>query len=117
MLTAEQMTRPRSAAEFPAGWLDPEPARVAGLAEEQLSAPEAGLALALLRADYARLVTAARASVTAARAGSADPLVYVEAELTRRGGLPPQDTTVPAVLADARAAMMLAGWLPGPVSW
>jgi len=64
--------------------------------------------LALLRSEYARLVTAARASVTAARAGAADPLVYVEAELARHSGLPPQDATVPAVLADARGAMALA---------
>jgi hypothetical protein len=65
--------------------------------------------LALLRAEYARLIAAARASVTAARAGAADPLVYVEAELARHCGLPPQDATVPAVLADAGTAMVLAG--------
>jgi hypothetical protein len=32
----------------------------------------------------------------------------VEAELARHCGLPPQDSTVPAVLADAGAAMALA---------
>ena len=69
--------------------------------------------LALLRADYARLVTAARASVAAARTGAADPLVYVEAELARHCGLPPQEATVLAVLADAATAMMLAGARPG----
>jgi hypothetical protein len=68
----------------------------------------AALALALLRAEYARLAAAARASVTAARAGAANPLVYVEAELARHGGLPPADATVLAVLADAAAGMMVA---------
>jgi hypothetical protein len=65
--------------------------------------------LALLRAEYARLVTAARASIAAARAGVPDPLVYLEVELARHCGLPPDDATVPAVLADAAAAMVLAG--------
>jgi hypothetical protein len=78
----------------------------------RLPSPAPGVAearLALLRAEYARLVAAARASITAARAGAPDPLVYLEAELARHGGLPPQDATVPAVLADAGTAMVLAG--------
>jgi len=78
---------------------------------------QAELALALLKAKYAKLVAAARASVTAARAGAADPLVYVRAELSRYDGLPPLDRTVPAVLADASTAMMLAGRAAGPASW
>jgi hypothetical protein len=65
--------------------------------------------LALLRAEYAQLIAAARATVAAARAGASDPLVYVEAELARHGGLPPQGASVPTVLADACTAMMLAG--------
>jgi hypothetical protein len=69
--------------------------------------------LALLRADYARLITAARASVAAVRTGAANPLVYVEAELARHCGLPAQEATVPAVLADAATAMALAGAQPG----
>jgi hypothetical protein len=80
--------------------------------KEQAAGQAAGLAeskLTLLRAEYARLVAAARASMVAARAGAADPLVYVEAELARHGGLPPKDATVPAILADAAAAMALAG--------
>jgi hypothetical protein len=77
-------------------------------------APDTSLALALLRAEYARLAAAARASVAAARAGATDPLVYVEAELARHGGLPPKDMTVLAVLADAHTAMIMArpdAWL------
>jgi len=75
---------------------------------------EASRALSLLRAEYARLLAAARASVTAARDGTADPLVYVAAELARHGGLPPQDATVPRILADARTAMTLAA---GSLAW
>jgi hypothetical protein len=74
------------------------------------------LALALLRADYARLLAAARATVAAAQAGTPDPLVYVEAELARHGGLPPRGASVPAVLADARTAMMLAARPHEPVT-
>ena len=78
---------------------------------------QAELALTLLKARYAKLVAAARASVTAARADAADPLVYVRAELSRYDGLPPLDSTVPAVLADASTAMTLAGRAAGPASW
>jgi hypothetical protein len=81
------------------------------------SAAQAELALALLKARHAKLVAAARASVTAARAGAADPLVYVRAELSRYDGLPPLDSTVPAVLGDASTAMTLAGRAAGPASW
>ena len=99
MLRCAQPARPR------AGEQSPEPA-----AREA----EAGLALALLKAEYARLVAAARASVTAARTGAADPLIYVEAELARHCGLPKQDALVPEVLADARTAIDLAGRAAGP---
>ena len=114
MPTSEQMTRPRVEADIATGLRGSAPVQVVCQVEEQLPDPAAGaagarLALALLRAEYARLVTAARASVTAARAGSANPLVYVEAELVRHGGLPPHDMTVPTVLAAAGPAMMLSG--------
>ncbi len=114
MPAGEQITRPRVEADIATNLRGSAPRTTVCEVGEQLPGPvaglaEAGLALALLRAEYARLVAAARASVTAARAGSAHPLVYVEAELARHGGLPPQDTTVPAVLADARTAMTLAG--------
>jgi hypothetical protein len=117
LLTAEQMTRPRIGGDVPAGLRGTGPAQAARQAGEQLSDPSAWTAetrLILLRAEYARLITAARASVAAARAGSSDPLVYVEAELVRHCGLPPRDATVPAVLADARAAMALAGRVDRP---
>ena len=78
---------------------------------------QAELGLALLKAKYAKLVAAARASVTAARAGATDPLVYVRAELSRYDGLPPLDSTVPTVLADASTAMTLAQRAAGPASW
>jgi hypothetical protein len=85
------------------------PAAIATNAAEAAGTAQTDLALALLKVEYARLVAAARASVTAARAGAADPLVYVMAELSRHSGLPPLDSTVPAVLADASTAMSLAG--------
>jgi hypothetical protein len=72
-------------------------------------------ALALLRAEHARLLAAARAAAAAAREGAPDPLVYVEVELARPGGLPPQGASVLAILADARTAMMLAGKSYEPV--
>lgn len=108
MLIPLRRTRPHLKAAYPAG--ERLPSSSLGVAEARL---------ALLRAEYARLVTAARASVTAARAGVPDPLVYLEAELARHCGLPPQDATVPAVLADAGTAMVLAGraaWLHEPMA-
>jgi hypothetical protein len=112
MLTAEPMSRPRTEPDAAAGLRRPAPAQTACREGEQLPGPVAWTAetrLALLRAEYARLVAAARASVAAAWAGSPDPLAYVEAELVRHCALPPHDATVPAVLADANAAMELAG--------
>ena len=78
---------------------------------------QAELALALFKAKYAKLAAAARASVTAARAGADDPLAYVRTELSRYGGLPPMDGTVLAVLADASTAMALAGRAAEPARW
>jgi hypothetical protein len=104
MLISEKSTGPgqRSAASAASAARAARAAEAAGMAQTEL-------ALALLKAEYARLVAAARASVTAARAGAADPLVYVMAELSRHSGLPPLGSTVPAVLADAGTAMTLAG--------
>lgn len=112
MLTREQMLRLRLETGAAAGL--PARARVMVMRRAQEQVPgrvgeTAEDRLALLRAEYARMITAARASVTARRAGAADPLAYVEAELARHDGLPPRDTTVPAVLADAATAMILAG--------
>ena len=70
--------------------------------------------LALLQTRYAELAAAARATIAAARAGLPDPLAYLEAELASHGGLPPEDATVLAVLADARTAMALAGQASRP---
>jgi hypothetical protein len=72
-------------------------------------AEEARSLLDLLRVEYARLAAAARGAVAAAAAGQADPLVYVRAELARHGGLPPENATVTAMLADAAGAMRVAG--------
>jgi hypothetical protein len=74
-------------------------AGTAGTAEDKL---------ALLRAEYARLAAAARASVAAFWAGAANPLAYVEAELIRHRGLPSRGSAVMVVLADARTAMTMA---------
>lgn len=64
--------------------------------------------LALLLARHARLITAARVAIAAARDGLADPAAYLEAELGPFCGLPPRDATVLAIQADARTAMTLA---------
>jgi hypothetical protein len=75
---------------------------------------KATVAPVLLRAEYARLDAVGRAAVSAPGAGAAEPLVYVEAELIRRGGLPPRDATVLTALADARTAMITAGEAASP---
>jgi hypothetical protein len=111
MLAREQVIQVRPETGGAAGLRGLTPQVTCG--PERLAAPEGAaaldrLALALLRAEYARLVAAARASVAAARAGEANPLVYVEAELVRHCGLPPQGSKVTGVLADAGTAMVLA---------
>ncbi len=65
---------------------------------------------ALLCADYAALIAAARASVAAADSGSADPLIYVRDLLAARGHLPQHGASPLIVLADARAALHMTGW-------
>lgn len=112
MLTREQRLRLRLETGAAAGLPGPAGPTVIRRAGRQRPCPAGGTAehrLALLRAEYARLISAARASVTAGRAGAAHPLAHVEAELARHGGLPPRDATVPAVLADAASAMVVAG--------
>ncbi len=66
--------------------------------------------LALLRAEYAGLLAAARATVAAAQAGEADPAGYVRGVLAERGQLPPAGARPLHVVADARAALCLTGW-------
>jgi len=60
---------------------------------------------ALLRSHYLGLLTAARASVAAERAGDPDPLVFVRHELAKRDQLPADDEQAHRILADARTAM------------
>ena len=66
--------------------------------------------MALLRAEYAALLAAARATVAAAQAGEADPAGYVRGVLAERGQLPPAGARPLHVVADARAALCLTGW-------
>jgi hypothetical protein len=68
--------------------------------------------LALMRAEYAALLAAARAAVAAAQAGEADPLGYVRGVLEGRGQLPAAGARPAWIVADACSAMALtgAGW-------
>jgi hypothetical protein len=68
--------------------------------------------LALMRAEYAALLAAARAAVAAAQAGEADPLGYVRGVLEGGGQLPAAGARPAWIVADARSAMALtgAGW-------
>jgi hypothetical protein len=68
--------------------------------------------LALMRAEYAALLAAARAAVAAAQAGEGDPVGYVRGVLQDRGQLPPAGARPAWIVADARSAMALtgAGW-------
>jgi hypothetical protein len=114
MLSSGQMRSLRHEAAVVSGLAGPRTAEVMCRAGEWLpdavaEAEETRSLLELLRVEYARLAAAARASVAAAAAGQADPLVYVRAELARHGGLPPEDASVTAVLADAAGAMRVAG--------
>jgi hypothetical protein len=114
MTDARRLVLLRREADAAAGLAGPRTAEVmcrasGWLPEAVAEAEQARSLLALLRAEYARLAAAARAAVTAAAAGEADPLVYVRAELARHGGLPPSGATAPAVLADAAGAMRVAG--------
>jgi hypothetical protein len=66
----------------------------------------------VLRAGYAELLAAARASVAAAARGDADPVAWIRGVLEDRGQLPAPGARPVQVVADARSAMELAGWLP-----
>jgi hypothetical protein len=63
---------------------------------------------ALLRSHYLGLLTAARASVAAERAGDPEPLIFVKHELAKRDQLPADDEQAQRILADARTAMAFA---------
>ena len=66
--------------------------------------------LAIVQAEYAELLAAARAAVAAERNGDADPLAYVRGVLAERGQLPPDEASAAHVVADARMALCLTGW-------
>jgi hypothetical protein len=68
----------------------------AGVAAAQAEATQR---LALLRAQHARLVAAARATIAASRDGYQMPLIFLEHELARHGQLPGRDQSVPQLLA------------------
>jgi hypothetical protein len=85
----------------------------AALLPETLADLDAGRSrLALMRAEYAALLAAARAAVAAARSGEADPVCYIRGVLQDRRQLPPAGARPAQVVADARSAMALtgAGW-------
>lgn len=63
-------------------------------------------ALASLRMRYANLLAAARATLTAARDGEANPLAYLVDELAAHGQLPPAETGSPILDTDG-----LTAWL------
>ncbi|NAS22504.1 hypothetical protein GT755_12505 [Herbidospora sp. NEAU-GS84] len=55
--------------------------------------------LALLTAEHAGLLAAARAAVAGAQLGEADPLIYLRHELDRHGQLPPVGAVPMALLS------------------
>jgi len=57
--------------------------------------------LALVRAEYANLLAAGRATLAAYRDGEADPLWYLRDELSAHGQLPPPDLHASELLAQA----------------
>lgn len=58
--------------------------------------------LALVRAHYADLLAAARATLAADRDNEPDPLFYLRDELASHGQLPPRDLHAPELLAQAQ---------------
>lgn len=65
-----------------------------------------------LRMRYANLLAAARATLTAARDGDANPLAYLIDELAAQGQLPPAETGTPTLDADG-----LSAWLTTSRDW
>ncbi|MBV9161830.1 MAG: hypothetical protein JO281_09830 [Pseudonocardiales bacterium] len=66
-------------------------------------------ALGSLRMRYANLLAAARATLTAARDGDANPLAYLIDELGAQGQLPPLETGSPIFNTDGLTAW--TAWL------
>ncbi|MGH3801762.1 MAG: hypothetical protein ACRDTD_16845 [Pseudonocardiaceae bacterium] len=69
-------------------------------------------ALASLRMHHANLLAAARATLTAARDGEANPLAYLVDELAAHGQLPPSETGSPIRGTDG-----LTAWLETADGW
>jgi hypothetical protein len=67
-------------------------------------------ALGWLRMRYANLLAAARATLTAARDGDANPLAYLIDELAAQGQLPPAETGSLLLDADELAAWLRVGF-------
>jgi hypothetical protein len=67
-------------------------------------------ALGWLRMRYANLLAAARATLTAARDGDANPLAYLIDELAAQGQLPPAETGSPLLDADELTAWLRVGF-------
>ena len=65
---------------------------------------------AIVQAEYAELLAAARAAVAAERSGDTDPLAWIRGVLAERGQLPAPGAAAVQVVADARSAMCLTGW-------
>lgn len=61
-------------------------------------------ALTSLRMRYANLLAAARATLTAARDGDANPLAYLVDELAAQGQLPPAEAGSPILDPDGLSA-------------
>ena len=66
--------------------------------------------LAIVQAEYAELLAAARAAVAAEHNGDTDPLAYIRGLLAERDQLPPDGAAAVHVVADARMALCLTGW-------
>jgi hypothetical protein len=69
-------------------------------------------ALASLRMRYANLLAAARATLTAARDGDANPLAYLVDELAAQGQLPPVETGAPLLDSDGLTAWLKTSLVP-----
>ncbi|GIH22525.1 hypothetical protein Aph01nite_08350 [Acrocarpospora phusangensis] len=72
---------------------------------------------ALLAAEHAELVAAARAAVAGARLGEGDPLIHVRHVLDRHGQLPPEGSHPATILSwpsGYRGSPDGAGSLPSP---
>lgn len=75
-------------------------------------APADRTRLALLAAEHARLLAAARAAVAAAELGQPDPVALVRGLLASTGQLPPAGASPSELLAQPLLAQVMAGGEP-----